>query len=126
MTLLMLARRAKEQMAVFEQKGLGEPFGIQLAGKRLGIVGMGNIGNQGQKPCRKCCTYPKLQQWQASVHMILFCNQARLQTCMCMLLSCMRIMTRQVSSEGYTSTNTHWTKHWTAVEYSCPDAQAGG
>ena len=48
MTLLMLARRAKEQMAVFQQKGLGEPFGIQLAGKRLGIVGMGNIGNQGQ------------------------------------------------------------------------------
>ena len=46
MTLLMLARRAKEQMAVFEQKGLGEPFGIQLAGKRLGIVGMGNIGNR--------------------------------------------------------------------------------
>ena len=45
MTLLMLARRAKEQMAVFQQKGLGEPFGIQLAGKRLGIVGMGNIGD---------------------------------------------------------------------------------
>ena len=50
MTLLMLARRAKEQMAVFQQKGLGEPFGIQLAGKRLGIVGMGNIGNHAQIP----------------------------------------------------------------------------
>ena len=44
MTLLMLARRAREQEAVFRRRGLGEPFGIQLAGKRLGIVGMGNIG----------------------------------------------------------------------------------
>ena len=68
MTLLMLARRAKEQMAVFQQKGLGEPFGIQLAGKRLGIVGMGNIGDRAQtiaisiartqrySKCRTVCT----------------------------------------------------------------------
>ena len=46
MTMLMLARRAREQEAVFRRRGLGEPFGIQLAGKRLGIVGMGNIGMQ--------------------------------------------------------------------------------
>ena len=46
MTMLMLARRAREQEAVFRRRGLGEPFGIQLGGKRLGIVGMGNIGMQ--------------------------------------------------------------------------------
>ena len=46
MTMLMLARRAREQEAVFQRRGIGEPFGIQLGGKRLGIVGMGNIGGQ--------------------------------------------------------------------------------
>ncbi len=46
MTMLMLARRAREQEAVFRRRGIGEPFGIQLGGKRLGIVGMGNIGGQ--------------------------------------------------------------------------------
>lgn len=46
MTMLMLARRAREQEAVFQRRGIGEPFGIQLGGKQLGIVGMGNIGGQ--------------------------------------------------------------------------------
>ena len=31
---------------MFQRRGIGEPFGIQLGGKRLGIVGMGNIGGQ--------------------------------------------------------------------------------
>lgn len=57
MTILMLARRAREQEAVFQRRGLGEPFGTQLAGKRLGIVGMGNIGAQAQ-PCKTCHVQP--------------------------------------------------------------------
>ena len=52
MTMLMLARRAREQEAVFQRRGIGEPFGIQLGGKQLGIVGMGNIGGQLQKTLR--------------------------------------------------------------------------
>ncbi len=45
MTLLMLAKRVREQHTTFQQRGLGRPLGIQVAGKTLGIVGMGAIGN---------------------------------------------------------------------------------
>ena len=61
MTMLMLARRAREQEAVFHRRGLGEPFGIQLAGKRLGIVGMGNIGapaRHAQRATAECTKLP--------------------------------------------------------------------
>ena len=44
MTLLMLAKRVREQHTTFQQRGLGRPLGMQLAGKTLGIVGMGAIG----------------------------------------------------------------------------------
>ena len=42
--ILMLARRLPEQLQTFAQRGLGHPFGMQLLGKTLGIVGMGAIG----------------------------------------------------------------------------------
>ncbi len=42
--ILMLARRVPEQRTVFAKRGLGQPLGMQLAGKTLGIVGMGAIG----------------------------------------------------------------------------------
>ncbi len=42
--MMMLARQAREQEASFQRGDIGVPFGIQLAGKRLGIVGMGNTG----------------------------------------------------------------------------------
>lgn len=45
MTLLMLAKRVREQHTTFQQRGLGRPLGTQLAGKTLGIVGMGAIGD---------------------------------------------------------------------------------
>jgi len=69
MTILMLARRAREQEAVFQRRGLGEPFGIQLAGKRLGIVGVGNIGTHPQEEegptteyhCTSCYLLPQEQ-----------------------------------------------------------------
>ncbi|KAK9822208.1 hypothetical protein WJX81_005892 [Elliptochloris bilobata] len=44
MLVLMLARRVPEQLQTFAQRGLGRPLGMQLAGKTLGIVGMGAIG----------------------------------------------------------------------------------
>lgn len=44
MTLLMLAKRVGEQHATFQERGIGHPLGMQLAGKTLGIVGMGAIG----------------------------------------------------------------------------------
>ena len=48
MTLLMLAKRVREQHTTFQQRGLGRPLGIQVAGKTLGIVGMGAIGDCSQ------------------------------------------------------------------------------
>ena len=42
--ILMLARRVPEQLQTFAQRGLGHPFGMQLLGKTLGIIGMGAIG----------------------------------------------------------------------------------
>jgi len=44
MMLLMLARRVPEQLVTFAKRGLGEPLGMQLSGKTLGIIGMGAIG----------------------------------------------------------------------------------
>ncbi|BDA49244.1 D-3-phosphoglycerate dehydrogenase [Coccomyxa sp. Obi] len=46
MTLLMLAKRVREQHTTFQQRGLGRPLGMQVAGKTLGIVGMGAIGSR--------------------------------------------------------------------------------
>lgn len=43
--LLGLARRAPLHRAVLEQRVIGEPVGFELAGKTLGIVGMGRSGN---------------------------------------------------------------------------------
>ncbi|KAL3134120.1 hypothetical protein ABBQ32_008542 [Trebouxia sp. C0010 RCD-2024] len=45
MMMLMLVRRVHEQQEVFRQQGgIGLPFGLQLHGKTLGIIGMGRIG----------------------------------------------------------------------------------
>ena len=44
MMVLMLARRVPEQLQTFAERGLGSPLGMQLAGKTLGIIGMGAIG----------------------------------------------------------------------------------
>ena len=63
--ILMLARRLPEQLQTFAQRGLGHPFGMQLLGKTLGIVGMGATGappclqlsawiDQDMMPCA-CC-----------------------------------------------------------------------
>ena len=42
--MLMLARRATEQQQTFRDCKLGTPLGLQMHGKTLGIIGMGNIG----------------------------------------------------------------------------------
>ena len=42
--MLMLARRATEQQQTFRDRKLGTPLGLQMHGKTLGIIGMGNIG----------------------------------------------------------------------------------
>ena len=48
MMVLMLARRVPEQLQTFAERGLGRPLGMQLAGKTLGIIGMGAIGAHSQ------------------------------------------------------------------------------
>lgn len=45
MMMLMLARRAFDASRVFQQRRIGEPVGMELCGKRLGIIGMGSIGS---------------------------------------------------------------------------------
>lgn len=42
--LLALARRVPRAPAAFAERRIGEPIGIELAGKTLGIIGMGNTG----------------------------------------------------------------------------------
>lgn len=44
MMILMLARRVAEAHQIFLERRIGEPVGMELSGKRLGIIGMGNIG----------------------------------------------------------------------------------
>ena len=46
MIILMLARRVAEAHQVFLERRIGEPVGMELSGKRLGIIGMGNIGRR--------------------------------------------------------------------------------
>ncbi|KAK9824779.1 hypothetical protein WJX74_008110 [Apatococcus lobatus] len=46
MVLLMLARRAPENQAVFQAGKVGGPLGVQLEGRTLGVIGMGAIGQQ--------------------------------------------------------------------------------
>lgn len=46
MMMLMLARRVHEQERTFKERGIGYPFGMQLHGKTLGIIGMGAIGTR--------------------------------------------------------------------------------
>ena len=36
--------QAVQQQEVFRQRGVGHPMGTQLAGKTLGIIGMGGVG----------------------------------------------------------------------------------
>jgi len=42
--LLALARRVPRAPAAFAERRIGVPIGIELAGKTLGIIGMGNAG----------------------------------------------------------------------------------
>lgn len=42
--LLSLARRAPAARRAFEERSIGLPLGIELAGKTLGIIGMGRAG----------------------------------------------------------------------------------
>lgn len=42
--MLMLSRRIDEARSAFQQGIIGEPVGRMLAGKTLGIVGMGRVG----------------------------------------------------------------------------------
>lgn len=44
MMMLMLARRVDAARAAFSARVIGEPIGMELHGKQLGIVGMGNVG----------------------------------------------------------------------------------
>ncbi|KAG1660833.1 hypothetical protein FOA52_008944 [Chlamydomonas sp. UWO 241] len=44
MMMLTLARRVREGQAVFADRRIGEPVGMELCGKQLGIVGMGRVG----------------------------------------------------------------------------------
>ena len=69
MMLLMLAKRAREQCIVFQEGGLGRPLGAQLAGKTLGVVGMGGIGRLTAHcavPCKLCCTPRRASACRAS------------------------------------------------------------
>lgn len=42
--MLMLARKADAQRATFAERRIGEPPGMLLSGKHLGVVGLGAIG----------------------------------------------------------------------------------
>eukprot|EP00955_Chlamydomonas_euryale_P001868 21216-Chlamydomonas_euryale.AAC.9 len=42
--MLMLARRVREAERVFQERRVGEPVGMELRGKTLGIIGLGNSG----------------------------------------------------------------------------------
>jgi lactate dehydrogenase-like 2-hydroxyacid dehydrogenase len=41
---ITLLSQVVEQQETFRRQGIGFPLGTQLAGKTLGIIGMGNIG----------------------------------------------------------------------------------
>ena len=42
----LLLAQVKQQQQVFRQQGVGHPLGTQLAGKTLGIIGMGAVGER--------------------------------------------------------------------------------
>uniref|UniRef100_A0A383V9Z4 D-isomer specific 2-hydroxyacid dehydrogenase NAD-binding domain-containing protein n=1 Tax=Tetradesmus obliquus TaxID=3088 RepID=A0A383V9Z4_TETOB len=44
MMMLMLLRRVDEALVAFQQCIIGDPVGHELAGKTLGIIGMGRVG----------------------------------------------------------------------------------
>jgi len=64
---LRRALQVGEQQETFRQRGIGFPMGTQLAGKTLGIIGMGNIGvSSAAQLVHECCAATRLLQ--SSLH----------------------------------------------------------
>ena len=53
--MMMLARRANEQMEAFKQGIIGGPIGVQMHGCTLGVIGMGRIGASLHISCSIYC-----------------------------------------------------------------------
>lgn len=52
MLILMLAKKVCKGISAFKDGTLGEPVGMELRGKTLGVIGMGKIGTRTAEMCR--------------------------------------------------------------------------